>query len=620
MAPNYVSDRALTGNGAVATLLWLLAIEFLGLLALPLTLALCTRFPDRGWGLSKLIGWLLLAYPVWLLASTRLALFERRTVLLVLAAGAILALAAARGRGRYRATLRGALPAILVSEGLFLLVGGFFLLLRLHTPDLWHPIWGGEKPMELAHLNGILRSATFPPLDPWYADGTINYYYYGQYLIATLIKLTGIPVEVAFNLGLALVAGLIATAAASVAGALAALALGRRRDGRAPLAFAALGALFVVGIGNLDGAARIIGRIREPNSAPLSFDNFVWGGSRTIDGAITEFPFFSLLYADLHAHVIALPYTILAVGIGVALVGRGLDHAGEGWRAQLLLLVGMLPALALLAVTLGALACTNSWDVPTYLLVVGACLFHALRRRGDAAAPGVIARQLALAAVATGATGALAILLYAPFFTHFRALVGTVARTRVPTPLGQYLDHFGFYAAIVAVAIVGGFAHYLPRRRARTIIFGGTLLACLGALVALRVTALTAWLAAHTRFLGGGYPLPTGTVISDITPALLTFLLVLLLTLWIVAWGEAALQLPLALLIAAVGVSLGPEIVFVADDLLGLIDANGIVWERMNTVFKFYMQGWTLFALGGVGVLAWLWRARRAGRSPPSAA
>ena len=72
-------------------------------------------------------------------------------------------------------------------------------------------------------------------------------------------------------------------------------------------------------------------------------------------------------------------------------------------------------------------------------------------------------------------------------------------------------------------------------------------------------------------------------------------------TLWVLAWGETRLQLPLALLIAGVGVTLGPELVFVADNL------QSSDFERMNTIFKFYMQGWTLFALGGIGALAWLW-------------
>ena len=53
--------------------------------------------------------------------------------------------------------------------------------------------------MEFAHLNAVLRSAHFPPVDPWYAGGYLNYYYYGTYLVAFMIKLTGIPSEIAFT-------------------------------------------------------------------------------------------------------------------------------------------------------------------------------------------------------------------------------------------------------------------------------------------------------------------------------------------------------------------------------------------------------------------------------------
>ncbi len=594
---DYAWNRALASNSVVAVLLWLLAVELLGLLAQPLTLWLFARAPDAGWGFSKLVGWLLLAYPIWLLASLRLGQFTLLYLWLGLGVAAVLALLAAyRWRERYRTTLRNARPMILLAEGIFLLVGGFFLYLRVRDPDLWHSFYGGEKPMELAHLNAILRSVNFPPYDPWYADGTINYYYYGQYLIGVLAKLTGIPVEIAFNLGLALVGGLLGSGAFSAASALAALV--QRQPHRWRTAgFGVLGTLLFVGIGNLDGAARVIGRLRD-GGPPFDFGNFVWAGSRTVDGAITEFPYFTLLYADLHAHLIALPCTILAIGLVVALVQQSQSRQHTTIRT---FIADAAPILVVLAVTLGAVACTNSWDVPTYLLVAGAGIFHALSQRSQQLRASRLVRQLAFAVGGTVVTGLLAYLLYLPFFNHFRALFSQVARTRIPTPIAEYLDQFGLFIAILIIVILAGFLLYLPRHRSRSIILGGVSLAIVATFIGFFSNNITAWIAANTRFFGSSPSLAPGTIISTVTPALLAGLLALLLTLWAVLWGDPRRQLPIALLIAAVGVTLGPEIIYIADNL------QNSDFERMNTVFKFYMQGWTLFALGGVGALAWLW-------------
>lgn len=570
-------------------LAWLLAIELLGLLALPLVLPIFRAFPDRGWGLAKPIGWALLAYPLWLGASVGLMPFSLGTLLAILALSASgAAVVAHRRRRTLRAILRGAGPAIALSEGIFLLAGAFFLFLRVQNPDLWHTYWGGEKPMETAHLNAILRSAQFPPHDPWFAGGVLNYYYYGQYLVATLVKLTGIPTEIAFNLAMPTISALVAGAAFSVAAMLARLAL-RQRPAGLTLGFGALGTFLIVGAGNYAGLGEVISSVRTGDRSLLGFGYF-WDSSRAITGAITEFPYFTQVWADLHAHAIALPFTILVLGLVIALATPPRPHT----------LTPHAPTLALLALILGGLACINAWDVPTYLLVTGVGIFLATGRQCDGPGLREVARRLALAGAGTVAVGLGAYLLYLPFFRHFRAQFSSPARTRIPTPLDQYLDHFGLFIAVVVATLVASFL--LLARGRRAFAFTAIFLALAGADFGLRATALTGWLATRTPFFANEIPANGVPVSANGTAAaLLGLLAVLLAALWILARDEPGLRWPLPLLLAAVGVTLGPEIVFLGDDLLGTD------LERLNTVFKFSFQGWTLFALGSVGALAWLY-------------
>src|SRR5262249_48604159 len=139
---------------------------------------------DRGFGASKILGLAAVAYVSWLVASLKLAPFERPLLLLAWAGVLGPSFAATWGRQRELvAWLRREARLLWVTEGVFLVGFGIFLFIRAANPDLWQQTFGGEKPMNFAYLNAVVKSEYFPPYDPWFSGGIINYYYFGFVLV-----------------------------------------------------------------------------------------------------------------------------------------------------------------------------------------------------------------------------------------------------------------------------------------------------------------------------------------------------------------------------------------------------------------------------------------------------
>jgi len=94
--------------------------------------------------------------------------------------------------------LRYARQSRLTSEILFFLGFAAWAFVRASNPNM--DTSGGEKTMELALINAIMHSPTFPPHDPWLSGYAISYYYFGYFIVASLIKLTGVEPSVGYNL------------------------------------------------------------------------------------------------------------------------------------------------------------------------------------------------------------------------------------------------------------------------------------------------------------------------------------------------------------------------------------------------------------------------------------
>ncbi len=605
-------------SGIVAsnpTLVWLFVLELAALAATPLALVLFRRLPDRGYLLSKPLGLLLLAYPVWLLVSLKLVHFTQSTLIVTLAALLLIAgVVAYRWRQELWAFLRSHWRLVLFCEVLFLVAFLFFVQLRMANPDVWHPFRGGEKPMDLAYLTAVVRSTTLPPYDPWFAGGYINYYYLGQFFTATLVKLTTIQPEVAYNLAVPTFFALTVSATFSVAYNLAAAARGliKRSPGFRPIpswspyAAGVIGVFLVALAGNLDGVGQMIERLSEASSWHLntnlpivdSVANSIGGGWQVVaHGAdlrefdfwrssrmlpptisITEFPFFSFLFGDLHAHMMAIAFQILAIGIAAALV-LGVRGERGSWREWVI--------IALLGLVVGSLRWINSWDYPPFLLLALAALV--ISERGAEGGWGAMLRRLLLkAALLTG----VSFLAYQPFLANYQSPVSGVIESPETTPIQQYLAHFGVFAAVIGAWLLFQVWRTLRSYRLLRFASGGWRQP-----VSSRQDASQLLLAGALLF----FFCALAFLLVDRGNSFVALLLPALVIVGYVAVRELCTRRPdsgirlfvLALAGLGLGLSMGVDLVTLQGDIV-----------RMNTVFKFYLHTWVVYALAA-SFVAW---------------
>ncbi len=335
----------------------------LGWVGFPLMYALFPALPLRGFAIGRGLIWLLISILPWWLTSVLGRFFWTRPGLwvLVLIFVAINAIIAYRRRAELTAYLREHWRALLVSELIFLVALGVGLLLRAVDPDLWEIARGGEKPMDYAYLNAILRTAVFPPPNPWMAGYPINYYYFGFVIAAVPIKLGNIASGVGYNLVLGTLYAVVFSTVFTLAYALLPEA---RRITKTLLAL--VGAVFAMVAGNLGTLKLIVAP--EPN---MESHRWYWYPTRILGkslnhagGAINEMPLFSFLFGDLHAHILGLlPTMLFLVGIWA------LNKQRRWWIALLL------------GVIAGAIYMTNIWDVLIYVPLGALLLWFAARGR-----------------------------------------------------------------------------------------------------------------------------------------------------------------------------------------------------------------------------------------------
>jgi YYY domain-containing protein len=423
-----------------------------------------------------------------------------------------------------------------------------------------------------------------------------------------------------------------------------------------PIGASLVAPLFLLIVSNVEGFLEVLHRwgvgwsgersfwtwldIKELNQAPAEAFSFVpdrfwwwWRASRVISDydlngeareVISEFPFFSFLHADLHPHVLAIPFILLTVAVALHIFLGG--WRGEVGPSSLRLKIH--PAgFAASALLLGGLAILNIWDIllGAALLVLAYGLM-CVRQEGWS-------WERLLDMLGFGVTlGISAVVLYLPFYFGFSSQAGgllpnIVSPTRGAQLWVMFLPLFLPLLSWLAYSSLGQ-ERRAPWRTGFVVTLGLVLmltvaLVAVSWIAALRdPNALPGLLSAQGVADLGGLARAALVRRGAFIGGLLTMLAIFVPAVSLLAGlrrdvparksaaasaNDEANHFGLLLIILGALLVIGPESVYLRDQF----------GYRLNTIFKFYFQAWLLWSIPAAlavvilgrklrGALAWV--------------
>jgi YYY domain-containing protein len=507
-------------------ILWFILIEMLGLVSIPLAGMAGNRLADKGYSAARTLGIVLVTYFSWIFSY--LWGFNRITIFISVLVLCLISIGVYRKK-RYFPTKK----TLLSNELTFASAFFFFLIVRINIPI----IYMHEKFMDFAFLNAVMRTSSFPPADPWFAGGFLDFYYYFGYLsVGVLGKLCSVEPSMLFNLAIALTFALSFNLF---------FGFGYNLTG-GKVKYGVLTAVSGTLLGNIQGLIEFVSMyiIKEPVAR-----GYYWSSSRVIPYTINEFPYFSFIHGDLHSHMLAIPFQLLVLAFLLNIYFR--KNGNRVFENTL--------AFLIFSLSLGFLFPTNSWDFPVYFgltfsIILAFYYEHYIQNRDLF---GSVTRFIGTISLVSFSS----FLLYLPFYLSFNPKSAggfDFVAPELRTTIDKFLILFGLFLFLTCSLLI---THLDSRRKIGYFILWIGISALLSA----------AWSIPLLLILLPLLALSLSSLLKDLSDRSPAGFVSLLIT-------------------AAAFITILCEIVYLNDHI-------SESFARMNTVFKFYMHLWIFLAI-----------------------
>ena len=350
---------------------------------------------------------------------------------------------------------------ILILELLFFMLFVAYMYMKGFNPKAY----GTEKMMDYGFMMSMFKTEYFPVEDFWFAGEGLNYYYFGQYIMTFLTKMSFSTVAYGYNLalgtGFAFCATLVYALVCQIMNAFIRTKK-KKISGAVSHAAGALAAIAVTiaGNGHYIVFQKLVPMLWDILQIPGDKPSYWFPNSTryigyvpdTHDKTIHEFPSYSFILGDVHAHVVNITFVLTLTAIlfsflmsrqeamKAAIIQR---RNGEKTTVSLFKETFRLPVIAV-GYLIGIFMMSNYWDFPIYFVVAGAVILVS-----NAVICGFDIRTWILTAMHAVVVLAVAFLVALPFNSHFVAMANGILLAETHTPLYQLIILWGLQAMVV---------------------------------------------------------------------------------------------------------------------------------------------------------------------------
>lgn len=340
-------------------LIWWSTIFLLGLLSFPLLFLFFNKFFDRAYLFSKILTPILISFFLLLFGFLKVLPFSSISIYFLLFLLLLFDIFLLLKKKRYLsffAFIKKNYRILVFEEVLFLLILLIWSFVRAFSPS----IEGLEKYMDWGFINSILRSNFLPPQDMWFANSSINYYYFGHLIFALLTKISRLNSAITYNLAIATVCSLTFVFSFSFSANLIFSSF-KKINIKKIIIISLIPALLLTFGGTLHSVYKIAQS--KINNTPLSYwypdaTRFIGYDPLTNDKTIHEFPLYSFVVSDLHGHMNDIPIVIFFMAF---LLNSFLVYSSKFINWKFVISAGFL---------LSIIYMTNAWDFAVYGLLL----------------------------------------------------------------------------------------------------------------------------------------------------------------------------------------------------------------------------------------------------------